>query len=267
MGLDVLEAHTRNLTRNKQHRRAESSKLFMPPDTPDGFSHITREEGVSGNAHTARWAGNHHPNKSPEHGSKLHRVTVTNRIMLNNITRAVLAMKQRAEKVVPSPAPPNTDSRPAELGRRIRASRRGGRAIRKDKELAQAGRNARRAAGKGKARSGMELTDIAQIRAQLHPPASSLQPHSQWLTGRKRGSGRREAREAQAVQREQAHPLWLQPLRRPGKPERRQRQRPPPPTLKCPSRQTHRRHRGIPGRQGPAQQRWLPRQPGGTPTR
>ena len=145
MSLDVLEAHIRDLTRNEQHRRTEPSNLFMPTDTPNGSNNITREQGVSGNAHTAKWAGDHHP-KSPEHGSQLHRVTVTNRIMLNNITRAVQAMKQRAEKVVPSPATPNTDSRPAKPGRRIRASGRGSRAIREEEQLAQAGRSARRAA-------------------------------------------------------------------------------------------------------------------------
>ena len=130
MGLDVLEAHIRDLTRNEQHGRTKASKLFMSPDTPNGVSHITKEHGVSGNAHTAGWAGNHHTNKRPKRGSQLHRVTVTNRIRLNNTSRAVHAMKQRAGKVVPSPAKPNTDSRPAEPGRRIRASRRGGRAIR-----------------------------------------------------------------------------------------------------------------------------------------
>ena len=189
MGLDVLEAHIRDLTRNEQHGRTKASKLFMSPDTPNGVSHITKEHGVSGNAHTAGWAGNHHTNKRPKRGSQLHRVTVTNRIRLNNTSRAVHAMKQRAGKVVPSPAKPNTDSRPAEPGRRIRASRTEGRAIREDEQLAQAGRTARRAAREGKTRRGMELTDVAQIRAQLHPPASSLQPHSQRLAVEDRAAG------------------------------------------------------------------------------
>ena len=90
-------------------------------------------------------------------------------------------MKQRAEKMVRSPATPNTDSRPAEPGRRIRASRRGGRPIRVDEKLAQAGRITRRAASEGIARSGMQLTDIAQLRTQHHPPAGSLQARSQGL--------------------------------------------------------------------------------------
>ena len=77
---------------------------------------------------------------------------------------------------------PNTDSRPAEPGRRIRAGGRGGRTIHKDEQLTQAGRDIRRAARESKARSGMELTDIAQLNTQSHTPAGSLQARSQGLS-------------------------------------------------------------------------------------
>ena len=90
-------------------------------------------------------------------------------------------MEQRAEKVVPGPAAPNTDSRPAEPGRRIRANWRGSRSISEDEKLAQAGRITRRTTGKGIARSGMQLADTTQRRTQSHTPAGVLQARSQGL--------------------------------------------------------------------------------------
>ena len=83
----------------------------MTTDTPKCFSNIRREQRVSGNAHTARWARNRHPNKGPQHGSQLHRVTVTHRVALNNITRTGNTMEQSAQKVVRTrPRSANTDS-------------------------------------------------------------------------------------------------------------------------------------------------------------
>ena len=100
---------------------------------------------------------------------------------MDNITRTVQAMKQRTQKVVPGPATPNADSRPAEPGRRIRANWRLSRSISEDEKLAQAGRIIRRAIGQGKACSGMQLADITQLSTQSHTTAGILQPRSQRL--------------------------------------------------------------------------------------
>ena len=101
--------------------------------------------------------------------------------MLDNITRTVQAMKQRTQKVVPGPATPNADSRPAEPGRRIRANWRIGKSISEDEKPAQAGRITRRATGQGKACGGMQLADITQLSTQSHTTAGILQPRSQRL--------------------------------------------------------------------------------------
>ena len=110
--------------------------------------------------------------------------------MLDNITRTGgLAMEQRAEKVVPGPPTPNTDSRPAEPGRRIRANWRGNKSISEDEKLAQASRITRRATGKGIARSGMQLADITQLRTQSYTPADVLQARSQGLATKDGAAG------------------------------------------------------------------------------
>ena len=101
--------------------------------------------------------------------------------MLDNITRAGKSAKQRTLEVVPGPAAPNADSRPAKPGRRIRVSRREGRSIGEDEQLAQSGRIARRTAGKGKTRGGMQLTDVTQLSTQGQAAAGLLQPRSQRL--------------------------------------------------------------------------------------
>ena len=61
----------------------------------------------------------------------------------------------------------------------------------------------------------MEPTDVAQLRTAPSPGRlfAAAQPRAH---GRRQGSGRREAREAQACQRGQAHPLWLRSLRHSG---------------------------------------------------
>ena len=143
----------------------------MAPNTPKRFSNIRREQRVSGNAHTARWARNHHPHKSPKHGSQFYRVTITDRVVLNNITTTGNAMKQSAQKVVPGPATPNTDSRPAEPGRRIRAGGRGGGNIRKDEQPAQAVRGIWRAAREGRAAAWNSLTSPSSVHNLIPRPA------------------------------------------------------------------------------------------------
>ena len=98
------------------------------------------------------------------------------------MTRAGNAMKQSAKKVVPGPAAADTDSRPAEPGRRIRARRRGSGPIRVDVQLAQTGRSRRLATSEGITGSGMQFTDVAQLSTQSQIPAGPFQSHGQGLS-------------------------------------------------------------------------------------
>ena len=98
------------------------------------------------------------------------------------MTRAGNAMKQSAKKVVPGPAAADTDSRPAEPGRRIRARRRGSGPIRVNVQLAQTGRSGRLATSEGITGSGMQFTDVAQLSTQSQIPAGPFQSHGQGLS-------------------------------------------------------------------------------------
>ena len=140
---------------------------MVPALSPKSRYHIDGERGIRLDNNIAAWALGDNPDQGPEDCGKLHRVTVRNRVALNDTPRAASGVEERPEKVKPGDTPTEEHRGPAET-RRARgiSSGRGGGTIGENGDSSHTGKINRRARIKCETRSGMKAGDIPKFPAK-----------------------------------------------------------------------------------------------------